>query len=115
MKIKKLYLIVLSFFMFFHATAFSQSIEDRIRSLQSELDELIKSESVGPKKTFITHKTRDIGHAMYLKIVERKIEQFGTENFPSIDGMRLYGNLIVNIPIFQDGSIFGLYAVLYGI
>lgn len=106
MKTKKSYLLVAPFLILFHATVFSQSIEDKIKSLQAELADFKKHESTDPKKTFVTAKTRDIGQAMYLKVVEHKIEQLGTENFPAIDGKRLYGKLVVSIPIFQDGSIF---------
>jgi protein TonB len=106
MKTEKSYLIVFSFLMYLHVMAFAQSVDDKIKSLQDELAEIKKNKSAGPRKTFITHQTRVIGQAMYLTIVERKIENLGTANFPAIDGNRLYGELVVSIPIFQDGSIF---------
>jgi TonB family protein len=84
----------------------SQSMEEKINSPRAKLAELTKSESIAPQKTLITGQTRDIAQAMYLKMVEKKIEKVGTTNFPTMAGKSLYGNLIVNIPIFQDGSIF---------
>ena len=83
-----------------------KSIEEKVKSSREELADLTTSESIGPKKTFITRKTSDIGQAMYLKKVEQKIENFGTANFPTMDGKRLYGSLIMSIPIFQDGLIY---------
>ena len=38
--------------------------------------------------------------------MQKKIEDFGTANFPQKEGKKLYGELIVYIPIFQDGSIY---------
>jgi protein TonB len=34
------------------------------------------------------------------------VEDVGTLNFPQKDGKKLYGELIVYIPIFQDGTIY---------
>jgi hypothetical protein len=81
-------------------------LEDRKKSLQAEFPEPIKYEPIRPKKIYITRKTDDIVQAVYFRMVGKKIEQLGTEKFPVIDGRHLYGNLIVSIPIFQDGSIF---------
>lgn len=106
MKIRKSYLLVAPLLILLHAAAFSQSIEDQIKSLQAELAEIKKNESTGPRKTFIAGQTTVIGQAMYVKAVERKIERLGTANFPETAGKRLYGKLVVSIPIFQDGSIF---------
>jgi periplasmic protein TonB len=106
MRIKKPYLLALPLWLFFHAPAFSQSSEEQIKSLQAELAELKKAESIGPKKTILTRQTRAVGQAMYLRVAEQKIERIGTASFPEIDGKRHYGKLVVSIPIFQDGTIF---------
>lgn len=90
----------------FHAAGYAQSNQELLKQLQDDLAELRRDQSTGPRKTFITPSTREVGYAMYYKLVQRRIEKIGTENFPNVDGKRLYGKLIVNIPIFQDGSIF---------
>lgn len=59
-----------------------------------------------PKKTQITPSTREVGHAMYYKALQERIEKIGTLNFPQQDGRKLYGELVVYIPIFQDGTIY---------
>ena len=43
---------------------------------------------------------------MYYKKFQERIERIGTLNFPQKNGQKLYGELIVTIPIFQDGSIY---------
>ena len=59
-----------------------------------------------PKKTQITPSTAEVGYAMYYKALQNRIEQIGTLNFPQKDGKKLYGELIIYIPIFQDGTIY---------
>ena len=34
------------------------------------------------------------------------IEKIGTLNFPQQDGKKLYGELVIYIPIYQDGTIY---------
>jgi protein TonB len=38
--------------------------------------------------------------------MQKRIEDMGTLQFPEKNGKKLYGELIVYIPIFQDGSIY---------
>ena len=59
-----------------------------------------------PLKTQLTPSTRRVDYAMYYTALQRRIEQTGTQYFPERDGKKMYGELIVYIPIFQDGSIY---------
>ncbi len=59
-----------------------------------------------PLKTQLTPSTREVAHAMYYTALQKKIEQVGTLHFPQQDGKKIYGELIVYIPIFQDGSLY---------
>jgi protein TonB len=59
-----------------------------------------------PKKTQITPSTREVGYAMYYKALQERIEKIGTLNFPQQDGRKLYGELVIYIPVFQDGTIY---------
>ncbi len=38
--------------------------------------------------------------------MRKRIEDIGTEYFPKKNGEKLYGELIVYIPIYQDGNLF---------
>lgn len=72
----------------------------------AEIARTIEEQNRRPKKTYITPSTREVGYAMYYKSMQRKIENVGTLNFPQQDGKKLYGELTLHIPIFQDGSIY---------
>ncbi|NML61040.1 energy transducer TonB [Massilia sp. RP-1-19] len=72
----------------------------------AEITQRIEDENKRPRKTFITPSTREVGYAMYYKTMQRRVEEIGTLNFPQAQGRKLYGELVVYIPIFQDGTIY---------
>jgi len=72
----------------------------------AEITQRIADENKRPKKTFISPSTREVGYAMYYKAMQKRVEEVGTLNFPQQNGHKLYGELVVYIPIFQDGSIY---------
>jgi protein TonB len=72
----------------------------------AEISETIEDQNKRPKKTFITPSTRGVGYAMYYKTIQKKIEDTGTLNFPNVNGRKLYGQLVLSIPVFQDGTIY---------
>lgn len=43
---------------------------------------------------------------MYYTALQQRIERTGTRHFPERDGKKMYGELVVYIPIFEDGSIY---------
>ena len=77
-----------------------------ITRMASEISQTIENQNKRPRKTFITPSTRAVGYAMYYKSMQKRIEDMGTMQFPERNGKKLYGELIVYIPIFQDGSIY---------
>lgn len=74
--------------------------------MAAEISQTIEDQNKRPRKTFITPSTQKVGYAMYYKELQKRIEDFGTLNFPQKEGKKLYGELIVYIPIFQDGTIY---------
>jgi protein TonB len=74
--------------------------------MAAEISQTIEDQNKRPRKTFITPSTQAVGYAVYYKALQKRIEDMGTMNFPQKDGRKLYGELIIYIPIFQDGSIF---------
>lgn len=72
----------------------------------AEISETIEDQNKRPKKTFITPSTRGVGYAMYYKAIQKRIEDIGTLNFPQANGRKLYGQLVLSIPVFQDGTIY---------
>jgi len=72
----------------------------------AEISTLIEDQNKRPKKTYISPSTQEVGYAMYYKAMQNRVEEIGTLNFPQVEGRKMYGELVVYIPIFQDGSIY---------
>jgi protein TonB len=72
----------------------------------AEINTRIEDENKRPKKTYITPSTQEVGYAMYYKAMQKRVEETGTLNFPQVNGKKLYGELVLYIPIFQDGTIY---------
>ncbi|MEW7848323.1 TonB C-terminal domain-containing protein [Massilia aurea] len=72
----------------------------------AEISERIEEENRRPKRTQITPSTREAGYALYYKAMQKKIEEVGTLNFPQQAGKKLYGELVVYIPVYQDGTLY---------
>jgi protein TonB len=77
-----------------------------IARMTAEITQRISDENKRPRKTFISPSTREVGYAVYYKTMQKRIEETGTLNFPQQSGSKLYGELVVYIPVFQDGSIY---------
>ncbi len=77
-----------------------------VARMEAEVAKNIEEYNKRPRKTQITARTREANYAMYYKSLQEKIERLGTLNFPQQDGKKLYGELIIYIPVFQDGSIY---------
>jgi protein TonB len=77
-----------------------------VARMEAEIAKNIEDYNKRPKKTQITPSTRQVGYAMYYKTLQEKVEKLGTLHFPQQDGKKLYGELLISIPIYQDGSIY---------
>ncbi|GGI20246.1 TonB family protein [Oxalicibacterium faecigallinarum] len=73
---------------------------------EAEIARSIEDYNKRPKKTQVTPSTQEVGYAAYYKALQTKIENIGTLNFPQKDGRKLYGQMVVYIPIFQDGTLY---------
>lgn len=73
---------------------------------EAEISQRIEDYNKRPIKTQITPSTRAVSYAMYYAAVQKRVEQTGTLHFPQKNGKKIYGDLVVYIPIFQDGSIY---------
>lgn len=72
----------------------------------AEISETIEDQNKRPRKTFLSPSTQGVGYAMYYKTLQKRIEDVGTLNFPQQNGRKLYGTLVLSIPVFQDGTIY---------
>ena len=73
---------------------------------EAEISKQIEDYNKRPKKTQITPSTQEVGYAMYYKALQDRIEKIGTLNFPQQNGKKLYGELLIYIPVYQDGTIY---------
>lgn len=73
---------------------------------EAEIARSVADYNKRPLKTQLTPSTREVSYAMYYTALQKQIEKTGTRYFPQQDGKKLYGDLIVYIPIYQDGSIY---------
>ena len=73
---------------------------------EAEIAQSVADYNKRPLKTQLTPSTREVSYAMYYTALQKQIEKTGTRYFPQHDGKKLYGDLIVYIPIYQDGSIY---------
>ncbi|KKW67832.1 energy transducer TonB [Lampropedia cohaerens] len=71
----------------------------------AEMERLVKLENERPKKRYISPATQDAVTALYLDKVRRAIEDVGTRNFPTQNGQKLYGRLVLTVLINHDGSV----------
>jgi protein TonB len=72
----------------------------------AEIADRIEDQNRRPKKTFFGPNTREVGYAIYYKQMQKRVEEVGTLNFPQQAGRKLYGELVMTIPIFQDGTLY---------
>jgi periplasmic protein TonB len=77
-----------------------------IARMTAEITQRISDQNKRPKKTFISPSTRGVGYAMYYKAMQKRVEEVGTLSFPQQNGHKLYGELVMYIPVFQDGSLY---------
>lgn len=74
--------------------------------MEAEIARDIENYNKRPKKTQISPNTKQVQYAEYYMALQKRIERVGTLNFPEHNGKKLYGELIVYIPVFHDGSIY---------
>lgn len=78
----------------------------QIARMTAEITQTIEDQNRRPKRTHISPSTRQVGYALYYKAMQKRVEEIGTLNFPQQNGRKLYGELVVSIPVFQDGSLY---------
>ena len=77
-----------------------------IARMAAEIAQTIEDQNKRPRRTYITPSTQRAGYALYYKAFQRKVEEVGTLNFPQKNGRKQYGELVLSIPIFQDGTVY---------
>jgi len=73
--------------------------------LLAEIERRINMENARPKKRYISPATREAVYAVYYDRLRRAIEDRGTENFPQLNGQKLYGELTMIVNVNHDGRV----------
>lgn len=79
--------------------------------LLAEIERRINSENARPKKRYISPATKEGVHAIYYDALRRAIEDKGTENFPTSNGRKLYGELTMIVTVNHNGKVLGTEVV----
>jgi len=92
----------------------AQEREERRRQLfklLAEIERRVNEENARPKKRYISPATREEVYAVYYDRLRRKIEDKGTENFPTAAGRKLYGELTMILTVNRDGRVIDVEVV----
>lgn len=73
--------------------------------LLAEIERRVNDQSQRPQKRYISPATREEVYAIYYDKLRRRIEDRGTENFPTNAGRKLYGELTMLITVNNDGRV----------
>lgn len=86
----------------------AQAQEEKRRQLLKHLAEIerrIQLENARPKRRVVSPATREEVYAIYYDALRRKVEDKGTQNFPELNGKKLYGELVMIVTVDQYGRI----------
>jgi protein TonB len=83
----------------------------QLAKLLAEIERRINSENSRPKKRYISPSTREEVYAVYYDSLRHTIEDRGTENFPTANGKKLYGDLTMIVTVNFDGRVLGTEVV----
>ena len=86
----------------------AQEREERRRQLfklLAEIERRVNEENARPKKRYISPATREEVYAVYYDRLRRKIEDRGTENFPTAAGRKMYGELTMLLTVDREGRV----------
>jgi protein TonB len=73
--------------------------------LLAEIERRINLENARPKKRYISPATREEVYAVYYNTLRRAIEERGTEQFPTLAGKKLYGELTMIVTVDDQGKV----------
>ena len=83
----------------------------QLTQLLAEIERRIQEENARPRKRFVSPATREAAYAAYYDALRRRIEDRGTQNFPTLAGQKLYGELTLLLTVNHDGRVLGAEVV----
>jgi len=82
-----------------------ESKRQRLLKMLAEIEERIEQSNKRPHKQYFSPSTRQSEFAVYYEQMRQKIETFGTAHFPTYQGRKLYGSLIMTVTINSSGQV----------
>ena len=77
----------------------------QLLELLAEIEKRVNEENARPKKRYLSPATRESSEALYYDQFRRKVERTGTDNFPSANGKKLYGELVMLVWLNKRGEL----------
>ena len=90
------------------SSAQAQEMEKKRQLLLStvgEIERRMQYENSRPRRRYIGPTTVQGPQALYYDNLKQKIEEKGTANFPTHNGVKLYGELVLRLVVNHDGSV----------
>lgn len=93
-----------------HEAGQPQALETEERRRQmlhllAEIERRVNEENARPRKRYISPATREVAYAQYYDLMRRRIEDRGTRDFPTHEGRKLHGELIMSITVDAAGRV----------
>lgn len=73
--------------------------------LLATIEKKVNSENSRPWRRYISPSTREPLYSDYYHATARRIEEVGTRDFPTVNGQKLYGELVLNVTIDAKGRV----------
>ena len=82
-----------------------ESKRQRLLQMLAEIDARIEQSNKRPHKRYFSPSTRESDFAVYYDQMRQRIESFGTKHFPTYQGRKLYGSLIITVTVNASGQV----------
>ena len=82
-----------------------QERRKQLTELLAEIEKRIREENARPKKRYLSPATLKSADALYYSHFRTLVERAGTDYFPTIDGRKLYGDLVMEIWLDRQGVV----------
>ncbi|HET6789106.1 MAG TPA: energy transducer TonB [Aquabacterium sp.] len=77
----------------------------QLTELLAEIEKRIREENAKPKKRYLSPATLKSADALYYSHFRAQVERSGTENFPTAQGRKLYGDLVMEVWLNRQGEV----------
>jgi periplasmic protein TonB len=82
-----------------------QAQRKALATLVAQIERRIQEENARPRKRFVSAASREAVFALYYDRMRQRLEAEGTAHFPSHQGRRLYGGLVMAVTVNHDGRV----------